>query len=296
MQQNATEKVPKSSKFFVCKLCDFTCSRNSQWERHVSTDKHKNNQNATFCNKKVPKSSKIYICENCEKNYKDRSSLWRHKKICIIEYAPDIEKDNSVKFDKNMILSLLNQNNELQKQLIELSKEKGNTYINNCNNKFNLNLFLNEQCKDALNITDFVSSLQLQSQDLENTGELGFVEGISKIFVKGLKELDIYKRPLHCSDLKREILYIKDADKWEKENDEKDKLKGAIKEIASKNMKQLPQWIGKNPHYYDSTNRQNDTYLKIIGNSMSGATKAESDNNYQKIMHNIAKEVVIDKE
>jgi hypothetical protein len=142
---------------------------------------------------------------------------------------------------------------------------------------------------------DFVNSLQLQLKDLEQTGKLGFVEGISKIFVNGLKELDVYKRPIHCSDMKREILYVKDEDKWEKENIEKEKITKAIQKVVHKNIQQIPDWVKQNPTCKDSDSKKNDQYLQLLINSMSGSDKEEVETNMNKIIHNISKEVVIDK-
>jgi hypothetical protein len=184
---------------------------------------------------------------------------------------------------------ILEQNNKM----LDLMKEKPYSIINNTNtNHFNMNFFLNEQCKDALNIKEFVSSIQLQLTDLENTGKLGYVNGISKIFVNGLKELDVYKRPVHCSDLKRETLYIKDENKWEKESN---KLKKAIQQLSHKNIQQIPEWIKENPSCKDITSKKNDEYLNLVHNCMAGSNTEEADENYKKIIHNISKEVVIEK-
>jgi hypothetical protein len=203
---------------------------------------------------------------------------------------------------KEMIIEQNKQNQELQKQLIELSGKSNscitNNTTNNCitnNNKFNINFFLNEKCKDALNIKDFVNSLTLKLTDLENFSKLGFAEGISKIFIRGLKELDVYKRPIHCSDLKREVLYVKDEDKWEKENDDKKKLKNVIHHISSKNINQIPEWVRQNPNCKDSDSNKNDVYLKMISNSMCGIDEAEAETNFNKIISNVVKEVVIEK-
>jgi hypothetical protein len=194
------------------------------------------------------------------------------------------------------VLEVVKQNQELTKQIVELSKSS-NIINNNCttNNKFNLNVFLNEQCKDALNITEFVNSLQLSISDLENVGSKGFINGISNIFVNGLKELDIYKRPLHCSDVKREVLYIKDEDKWEKENEENQKLKNAIIQISNKNIKQIPIWVKQNPNCKNACSKKNDEYLQLISNSMCGSSHEEELTNIKYIIKNIAKEVIIDK-
>ena len=195
------------------------------------------------------------------------------------------------------VLEVVKQNKELTQQVCLLSKEKTITNnINNSNNKnFNINFFLNEQCKDALNITDFVNSLQPQINDLEETGRLGFVQGISRIFINGLNQLDVHQRPLHCSDFKREIIYIKESNEWSKENDNKDKLLTAIKKVSHKNMQQIQSWQKSNPLYLDPDSKQNDKYMKIVYESMSGSSKEESEKNYNKIIKNIAKETVIEK-
>jgi len=190
---------------------------------------------------------------------------------------------------------------EQNQKIIELSSMKNNTISNNtnsnnttnCNNKFNLNFFLNEQCKDALNITDFVNSLQLQLTDLENTGKLGFAEGISQIFIRGLKELDVYKRPIHCSDLKRETMYVKDQDIWEKENSEKETIKKTINKIAHKNVKQIPSWIKNHPRCTESTSKHNDLYLNIVNESMGGENEDETNKYYEKIVKKVSREVAI---
>jgi hypothetical protein len=204
--------------------------------------------------------------------------------------------------EKEIIVTLLQQNNTLQAQLLELCKEKSSiTNINNTgpqiisNNKtFNLNVFLNEHCKDAMNIMDFVDSLKLQLTDLENVGKLGYVEGISNIIVKNLRELDVHKRPVHCSDSKREVMYIKDENKWEKENDEKNKLRKVIKKIANKNSRLLPQFKEKYPDCIKSSSPYSDQYNKLIIEAMGGSGDNELEKE-DKIIRKIAKNVLIDK-
>jgi len=240
-----------------------------------------------------------FTCENCCKIYKTNSGLWKHKKTCQKSHFPPAFAVNVESLDNkdSIILSLLNQNKELQNQILELCKDRNNVIINNnnSNNKtFNLHLFLNEQCKDAMNIMDFVDSLKLQLVDLENVGKLGFIEGISNIIVKNLKAMDIHKRPVHCSDAKRETLYVKDENKWEKENDEKNKIKKAIKYVAHKNIKMIPEWKNKYPDCVYSDSTKSDEYNKIILESMGGI----GDNNEisdTKIIKKIAKEVIIEK-
>ena len=189
-------------------------------------------------------------------------------------------------------------NIEQNKQMIELSKNVGNNNNNNNNNNnsFNLSLYLNETCKDALNIMDFVKQLNVGTKDLEETGRLGFSEGISKIFLNGLKEIDVTDRPIHCSDVKRETLYIKDDDEWVKDNENKTILTNAIKNVAHKNIKQIKEWQKLNPEFNDPDSKQNDKYLKIVCESMSGSSQEETNKNYNKIIKNIVKETIIDKE
>jgi hypothetical protein len=199
--------------------------------------------------------------------------------------------------DKELMMELIKNNTEVQKMMMEVIKNgTHNINCNNTNNKtFNLNLYLNETCKDAMNITDFVNSINLNLEDLENTGRKGYVEGISNIFLKNLNNIEHHMRPIHCSDQKREILYIKDNDKWEKECDEKPILTKAIKNVANQNIKQIKNWRDKNPDCTNSESKKNDFYLKIVSNSMNGLTEEESRKNINKIISNVAKEVVIDK-
>jgi len=170
------------------------------------------------------------------------------------------------------------------------------TNMNSHNKTFNLNFFLNETCKNALNITDFVSSIKVSLADLENTGRQGYVEGISNIILNKLKNLNHYDRPIHCADQKREVLYIKNDNQWIKESEEKPLLTKAIKTIANENIKQIKTWRDKNPECTDAESKKNNLYLKIVSNSMNGSTEEESDKNLHKIISNVAKETIIPKE
>jgi hypothetical protein len=191
---------------------------------------------------------------------------------------------------------------EQNKHMLELAKNAGH---NNCHNttsniinnnqSFNLQFFLNETCKDAMNIMDFVSQLQVGIKDLEETGRLGFAEGISKIFINGLKQINVNDRPIHCSDMKRETLYIKNNNEWAKEGDDKILLTNAIKHVAHKNMRQIMEWTKEHPNYNDPDSKENDKYLQIVCEAMPGSTKEETTKNYSKIIKNIVKETVIDK-
>ena len=190
---------------------------------------------------------------------------------------------------------LYKQSQEFQQQILEISKE-GKTINNNQTNNFNMNLFLNEKCKDAVNIMDFVNSLQIKSDDLDVIGEIGYINGMTKVFMSGINELDVYKRPIHCSDLKRETLYIKDQNVWEKEKDNKPIIMNALKQVAHKNIKHLPTWIAENPACNDTTSKKNYEYLKMLGKLMGGDSKEEEDDKLFKVIKNIIREVVIKKE
>ena len=299
-----TNKMPKNAKQFSCEICDFKCYKQSNYDTHLLTPKHKTR---TFLNGVEHSKMPQYSCNICNKAYAARNSLWYHKQKCknaetINENA---EKSDNLFNKDHLIQYLIKENSEFKELIVEQNKmvmkicEKGYSTINNSNinshNKtFNLNVFLNEHCKDAMNITDFVDSLKLQLSDLESVGKLGFVEGISNIIVKNLKALDIHKRPVHCSDSKREVMYIKDADKWEKENEEKNKLRKAIKKIANKNSRLLPQFKEKYPDCNKSESKKSDQYNKLIIEAMGGSGNEDFDNE-NKIIKKIAKEVIIDK-
>lgn len=314
MLTNPPQNVPNVPKF-ICEICNTKTNNKKDFNKHLSTEKHKKQQKATNSSSKPHKVIRSYLCK-CGKKYKERSGLWRHVKKCIIMKhletninpnntnnkindtnieTPDTNAINSV--DTNFVIELLKQNQELQKTIIELSKER--TVITNCNNNnktFNLHVFLNEQCKDALNIGEFVDTIKMQLSDLETTGRLGYVEGVSRIINKNLNELETNKRPIHCSDVKRETLYIKNDNEWIKDDDEKEILKKAVKQIANKNIMQINEWKKANPDCTNSDSKKNNIYLNIVSNSMSGSTKEEQFTNLNKIISKVTKEVVITKE
>jgi hypothetical protein len=238
----------------------------------------------------------------CGKEYKSMSGLWKHKNTCIqcTSDVKNVETDSEQSNKDNLIEYLIKENSEFKTLIMELIKKDSisnniNSTINSHNKTFNLQFFLNEQCKDALNIGEFVDSIKLQLTDLENTGRMGYVEGVSKILIKNLNELDVIKRPIHCSDLKREVLYIKDNDQWTKEDDNKQVIKKAIKDVANKNIRQITEWTSLNPDCKHSDSKKNNQYLNIVMNSMSGGTNEEQNNNIDKIIKNITKTVIIEK-
>jgi len=304
----------KLSKKYKCEKCNYETDRKSNLYNHFLSAKHLENNDGQV----IKQNLKEYVCEFCLKEYQYASGLCKHKKKCKLnDVSKEAEDEPS---EKKLIMMLIKENNELKNVMInqtnELKKENtdlknivmecikngihnnsnSNNTINSHNSKtFNLQFFLNEQCKDALNISDFVNSIQLQIQDLEETGKLGYVDGISKVVIKNLNQLTTNKRPIHCSDVKREVLYIKDNNEWIKENENKDKIKHAIKQVASKNIKQISEWVKLHPECYNSSSKQNDKYLKIVSNAMSGSTEAEQHTNLNKIVSNVAKEVTIGK-
>jgi hypothetical protein len=294
MDYKNVSKVAKSSQ---CICCDYTTSKLANYNKHILTAKHKRNDDGLHKVAKVAKSipdDKQYVCD-CGMVYKYRQGLYKHHKTCL-NLQPENNIDNLT--DKQLIINLLQQNGELQKSLIELSKEKtiiNNSNNTNSNNKFNLQFFLNETCKDALNINDFVSSIQLQLTDLETTGRVGYVEGISKIVIQNLNNMEQYRRPVHCADAKREIMYIKDNNEWTKEDTEKPLLTRAIKIIANENIKKISEWKQLNPDCTDSESKKNNVYLNIVSNAMSGSSQEETNKNIEKIISNIVKETQIEK-
>ena len=299
-----TEKSPKISQKFICENCDYKCSKESDYKKHLATRKHINTYN---CLQKTPEQSpKLYRCPNCNKGYKFRQSLYNHKKMCqdlhkknepISEENPDIIEFliNENKEFKNVIIDSVKNNSDLQKQMLEVCKNgMVNNSINNSHNKtFNLQFFLNETCKDAMNIMDFVDSFTLQLSDLEDVSKQGYVDGISNIIMKKLNELDVHKRPIHCSDAKREIMYVKDQNKWEKEDLGYTKLRKAIKYISKKNSDLLGQWSEAHPASKNITTQTNTEYMKMIVQAMGG--KGEIGENENKIIKKIAKTVLIEK-
>jgi hypothetical protein len=233
----------------------------------------------------------------CGINFNSRTTLWRHKKKCNFEKDDYITEENKHLNDKELIIMLVKQNTELMDMLKNNNSNNINNTnsLNNNNNKtFNLQFFLNETCKDAMNIMDFVDSIKLQLTDLEKVGEVGYTQGISNIITTNLKALDITQRPVHCTDKKRETMYIKDEDKWEKEDDNKSNLRKAIKRIANKNIKLLPQFREKYPDYNNSSSKISDKYDKMVIEAMGGSGNNDLEKE-DKIIHNISNCVVIDK-
>uniref|UniRef100_A0A6C0AYW0 C2H2-type domain-containing protein n=1 Tax=viral metagenome TaxID=1070528 RepID=A0A6C0AYW0_9ZZZZ len=307
MLTEIAKKSPDDKEFYECVNCQLITRNKKDFKKHLLTKKHQKNQELTHLGQKMVYLSPEHICSACKKSYKSRVGLWKHNKICIpiVEEPVENTNNNEFKMLSELFKMQMNENKELKeliveqnKHMIELSKDRNtiihNTTHNNTNN-FNLQFFLNEQCKDALNIMDFVHTIKLQLSDLELVGRLGYTEGISKIFIRGLKELDIFKRPIHCSDLKRETLYVKDKDAWEKGNGENPTIKQAINCIVNRNIKQIPQWREENPTAEDTETKKHMDYIHILHESMGGSSQESDEKKHNRIVRNVAKEVVIDK-
>uniref|UniRef100_A0A6C0IWB3 C2H2-type domain-containing protein n=1 Tax=viral metagenome TaxID=1070528 RepID=A0A6C0IWB3_9ZZZZ len=318
-----TESSPKVAKKYMCKKCDYTTSKRYNFSKHLTTAKHRKgyfgNVLETNGNTKVALDNSK-ICGFCDTYFTSRSGLWKHKIKCSQKYQTQtilnaIQNDSEthkylMEQNKQLIDKIIEQNEKLMEQnnqLIQITNASNNNNINtanvtntinnnnNNNNKFNINMFLNETCKDAISMNEFINSLPIGIKELEDTARLGYSQGISKIFIDGLNNIDISKRPVHCGDLKRAILYIKDDDQWVKDNENKDKIINAIRRITTKNIQQIAEWQKANPEYRDPDSKVSDRYMKLVYEVMSGVSKEEQEKNYQKIIRNILKEVVIDK-
>ena len=315
-----TNSHTQDTNIFACEKCDFSCSKNSYWKRHIVTAKHIRLTNVNTISTPEEESPK-YCCDVCCKVYKSRVGLWKHSKKCkpvpapvplpapALAPAPATEPHKSIFItelpDNNnsltlMVVELMKSSQDLQKQMLELCKNSNtiiagnNSHNNNHNKTFNMQFFLNEQCKDAMNIMEFVDTFKLEFSDLEKVGEIGYVEGMSNLIIKKLNELDVYKRPIHCSDAKRETMYVKDKNVWEKENNNRDILRLAIRYIGKKNTDLLNKWSDAHPGSCDSDNYLNDIYMEMVMQAMGG--RGDREENENKIMRKIARSVLIDKD
>jgi hypothetical protein len=312
MATDGNQIKQKISKTYCCKICDYTTMRKSNFDTHNLSTKHKT---ATDSHNTKQKLSNKFECEFCNKVYKDRTGLWKHKsknncsKKCniVTDYDNDSDNDSITKAKTDatttnkdeLINYLMKENQEFKNLILEIVKKDTynqsttNITTNSHNKAFNLNFFLNETCKDAMNIMDFVDSIKLQLSDLEKVGELGYVEGISNIIVKNLNELDVTQRPVHCTDKKRETMYIKDEDKWEKDENN-NKIKKAIKRVASKNQRLLPKFKEAHPDCGTYHSKYSDQYNKIIIESVGGSGDNDAEKE-EKIIRNISRNVVVEK-
>jgi hypothetical protein len=305
MYKMLTKTPEKNAMIFSCEKCDFVCSKKSEYNRHLLTRKHK----TLTKTESVNFNAEILWCHYCHKQYTSRVGLWKHEKKCKEKHHVELnvteidvshitsEKEMNNAITKDMFMELINDNKEMikiikdqQEQIKSMIPKMGNT-INNTtnNNNFNLNFFLNEQCKDAINIQDFIQSLKITLEDLYFTKKHGIAEGLSNLMINGLKELDVYKRPIHCTDLKRDIVYIKDDDKWEKD-DNKKIIKKTIESVAIKQRNKISEWVELNPNWIDTEKTQME-YLTLV-NKICEPIEYD-DKLERKVMKNISKEVNI---
>ena len=300
--------MPKNADIFKCEHCDFKCSKQSNWSTHLLTRKHQNRMKLNEKNEVTAAPS--FVCKKCDKSYKARNSLWYHENKCslkpvvtekinadlierILDDRQRILDDNAEL--RNFIMEQSKMTTETVNKALELCKPvNNNTTINQTNNnnqRFNINLFLNEQCKDAINFSDFVKNIQISYEDLENNAQLGFVNGISKIFLDNLKQLDVTERPIHCTDVKRETMYIKDENTWTKQSDD-DKLQQAIQTVSYRSMGKLAEWKQENPDYKDCNSEFSQKCLDIQKQTLAGSDRGVY---YPKVIHALARETVVEK-
>jgi hypothetical protein len=293
---------------FVCEICDFVSSKESNLHKHFSTHKHHGNvMEIVLSSKKMPKNAAIshdYRCANCDRKFTTNSGLWKHKKVCINAVSANENKENKENKEDiakltALITQLMTQNTELIKKIgttnnITTNNTNNTTNTNNINKSknFNIQFFLNETCKDALNISEFVESLKITLEDLDFSRKNGLVSGITDVMIKGLKQLDVTKRPIHCTDKKRETMYIKDKEKWEKDETH-EKMKNTIIQIAKKERNALTAWVEENPDWMETESKQIE-YLTIMRNVCEPIE--DYDKNNKKIIRNLTANVFVDKE
>jgi len=323
------KKTPKNAKLYYCKKCEFTCCKKCDYDRHIITRKHQNETNET---KKTPISN---LCHLCSQKFTSRTTLWRHKQKCGGYIDKEKEQEQEQHIPKSTMTTIFTEmtkeNNELRQLLVEqytqaqqelqtlLLKQQEihqqemhqkileiaseskivnynhNTNNNTINNRFNMNFFLNEQCKDAMNLSDFLNNIEVSLEDVSNVGRLGYADGISRIIINALKDMDVYERPIHCSDIKREIMYIKENDIWEKDDERKYQMKRVLKLISHKNVKRLMDWREAHPGWLVYDSKEEAECLRITNESMGGGSDEENERLYKKMIRKIAHETLIDK-
>ena len=321
-----TEKKLQKTLLFSCEKCEFTCCKHNEFKRHLETNKHKRLHDTTEINS--IKEPKKFNCV-CGKKYNHHTSLAKHKRICVAihtsssVYAPndtpiviEVEEqppisdniicaNDNVTITKEMFMTLLKDNQEMMKMIKSIADQQPSVNIptnnttnsnntinsNNTNNTFNMNMFLNEKCKDAMNMKDFVNSIQLNMIDMENVERDGYVEGMSNILITNLQKTDVYKRPVHCSDVKRETIYVKDDNKWERDAPNHPKMVNAVLAVEQKNVAMVGEWAKANPRCMNSSFKENEKYFKLS----NAATDGEKDGNIAKVIRKVAKNVIIDK-
>ena len=302
------------SRIFNCEPCKFVTTCKRDYERHILTEKHLGGGGSAV----TPiKTSDGYACPCCKKIFKSRTSVYKHTPLCSTSSPPPAPSasipsgttepqisDDMTKNIMNMMMMMIQQNPEFQSKMMEMCKNGGmsnsynntnnsnNTITNSNNNTFNMNLFLHDKCKDAMNMKDFVNSIQLNLTDLENVERDGYVKGMSNILINNLQKTDVYKRPVHCSDVKRETLYVKENNEWERDGPDHPKMVNAVLAVEHKNVALVSEWAKANPRCMNSNTRENERYMKLS----KAATDGEKEGNIAKVIRRVAKNVAIDKE
>lgn len=302
--------LPKMPKSFYCQTCNFKCSKNSNWEAHIMTAKH---QNRTALNENPATEDPTFACKKCSRKYTAKSSLWYHEKRCTVDNATTTP-DSSTPIDADMFMELLKQNQDFKtmllnqhSKLLELSSQPTivntmntqNTHNNqnNQNNHFNIQVFLNEKCKDAMNLSEFLDNIKVSREDLEYIGQFGYVNGMSNSIVKQIEATDIYKRPFHCTDLKREVIYVKNQDKWTKEGVGKERMLDVVNATYNKNRRNIALWAREDPNMpLDSSHPMYSHYIHVLKTSLGGYDEEEHNSLANKIIRNIASRILIDKD
>ena len=291
------EYAKNMHKTYHCKHCDYECSRKFLWEQHLITRKHKTATQATL--RQQGNMLECYICNICDREYKQRSGLWRHKKKCcekpldkqsdnIVISSNSSESSDEMKFlVKEMLLHIKSQADQLRDQT-KIINEMIPKIGNNNNNRFNVNVFLNEQCKEAINMSEFLESLKIQLSDISYMRDNGLMDGISSVFINGLNQLDTYRRPIHCTDIKRETMYIKDNNEWERD-DGKEKIGNVIGDVAQKHRLAISEWEKCNPGWA-SNDLKKDDYINLVQTLMCDVHDSGSVN---KIIKSIAKSTIL---
>lgn len=303
IQQQKTCKNMQSK--YYCKICDYKCSKKFLWEQHLSTRKHESATSATnpqqenmYLHGGHSKSGEtLHTCSMCSKSYKSRSGLWRHQKKCIekedIFENKIVSKTETAPDDMKILVKEMMSHMKTQAEQLRDQTKIINDMIprlgNNNNNRFNINVFLNEQCKDAINMSDFLESLKIQLSDINYIRDNGLMDGISSVFINGLNQLETYKRPIHCTDVKRETLYIKENNEWEKDSS-KERVKTAIGDLAQKHRSAITDWERSNPNWKD-TDTGREEYIQLVQSLMSDV---QDDTNENRIIKTIAKNTLID--
>ena len=299
MRLETPKKNEKNTKKFTCEYCDYICSTSFLWNQHLGTKKHQKKTKNMLGNA----TPQLHVCEICNNSYRTRGGLWKHKRknCCLLEKTPIFEEkpkivENSELFQNSnmsdMLMTVMKDNEKLHNLLIEQQKQMGNMIPqmgNNNNNKFNLNFFLNEQCKNAINLQDFIVSLNVQLEDLEYTKNNGISKGITHVLMNGLKQLDVYNRPIHCTDPKRTTMYVKDKNEWERDQ-EHEKIKESITVINKKHITAIKEWEAEHPNW-EKNDFMTQEYMRMVQSVTN-----QNDQTENLIIKQVAKEVTVDKD